>query len=182
MFGEGRELGTSGLRWLKIHLSNVFGYDKVSFKDREEFPMENLTEIYDSASNPLDGNKWWLKAEDPWQCLAACIELKKALDSPDPTRYVSNLPIHQDGTCNGLQHYAALGGDTWGAKQVNLEPGEKPADVYSAVADLVQENVVADARLGNALAISLEDQITRKVVKQTVMTNVYGVTFIGARA
>lgn len=180
MFAKGRQLGDVGLRWLKIHLSNVFGYDKASLKDRESFPMEHLSEVVDSVVNPLDGRRWWLEAEDPWQCLAACFELKQALDMPDPTQFVSFLPIHQDGSCNGLQHYAALGGDVDGAKQVNLEPGDKPADVYTGVAELVRAEVRADAKQGDAMALLVDGKITRKIVKQTVMTNVYGVTFIGA--
>ncbi|KAF4123037.1 DNA-directed RNA polymerase, mitochondrial [Geosmithia morbida] len=180
-FSSGKELGARGLRWLKIHLANVFGLDKASFDDREAFAMENVANIVDSATNPLGGNKWWLKAEEPWQCLATCFELKAAFDLPDPTKYVSHLPVQQDGTCNGLQHYAALGGDSWGAKQVNLEPGDKPADVYSAVAQLVKETIAEDAANNNPLAKIMQGKITRKVVKQTVMTNVYGVTFAGAR-
>lgn len=180
-FSKGRELGERGLMWLKVHLANVYGYDKASLKDRASFSTDHLADIYDSASNPLNGKRWWLGAEDPWQCLAACFELTAALDSPDPTKFVSSLPIHQDGTCNGLQHYAALGGDTWGAKQVNLAPGDKPADVYSAVADLVKKDVEEDIRLGNPVARAMEGKIKRKVVKQTVMTNVYGVTFVGAK-
>ena len=35
---------------------------------------------------------------------------------------MSYLPIHQDGSCNGLQHYAAIGRDSRGAKSVNLVP------------------------------------------------------------
>lgn len=182
MFGVGKELGNSGLKWLKVHLANVYGFDKASLKEREEFASKNIDEIYDSASNPLGGNKWWLQAEDPWQCLAACMELKNALESGDPARFVSYLPVHQDGTCNGLQHYAALGGDVWGAQQVNLEPGDRPADVYTAVANLVKESIAKDLLAGHPRAKILDGKITRKVVKQTVMTNVYGVTFIGAKA
>ncbi|KAF4631909.1 hypothetical protein G7Y89_g6221 [Cudoniella acicularis] len=182
MFGVGRELGASGLKWLKIHLANVYGFDKASLAEREAFADENISKIYDSATNSLGGTRWWLEAEDPWQCLAACIELKNALESPDPTRFVSHLPVHQDGTCNGLQHYAALGGDLWGAKQVNLEPGDRPADVYSAVAELVKEDIANDLEKGDPCAVFLDGKITRKTVKQTVMTNVYGVTFVGARA
>ena len=182
MFADGRELGPAGLVWLKIHLANVYGYDKASFKERERFTLEHLTDIYDSASRPLNGNRWWLSAEDPWQCLATCMELKAALDSPDPSRFVSHLPVHQDGTCNGLQHYAALGGDLWGAKQVNLEPGDRPSDIYTAVAELVKKETARDVERGDPIAKTLLGKITRKVVKQTVMTNVYGVTFAGARA
>lgn len=181
LFAKGKPLGEAGLQWLKVHLSNVFGFDKASLKEREEFATKNLENIYDSADNPLTGKQWWLKAEDPWQCLATCFELKAAMSSPDPTAYVSHLPVHQDGTCNGLQHYAALGGDTWGAQQVNLLPGERPADVYSAVAQLVQEHIANDVAKGSDMARAIDGKITRKVVKQTVMTNVYGVTFIGAK-
>ncbi|RAL65657.1 hypothetical protein DID88_005328 [Monilinia fructigena] len=182
MFGVGKELGDSGLKWLKVHLANVYGFDKASLKEREEFASKNIDEIYDSATNPLGGNKWWLQAEDPWQCLAACMEFKNALESGDPARFVSYLPVHQDGTCNGLQHYAALGGDVWGAQQVNLEPGDRPADVYTAVANLVKESIAKDLLDDHPKAKLLDGKITRKVVKQTVMTNVYGVTFIGAKA
>jgi DNA-directed RNA polymerase, mitochondrial len=180
LFDKGRELGEEGLRWLKIHLSNVFGYDKASLSDRAQFPMDHLDDIYDSVRKPLDGKKWWLTAEDPWQCLATCFELTRALESPDPTKFVSRLPVHQDGSCNGLQHYAALGGDIAGARQVNLEPGDKPADVYSGVCELVKAEITEEATKGNALAKLLDGKVTRKVVKQTVMTNVYGVTFLGA--
>jgi len=109
------------------------------------------------------------------------MELRSALESPDPHAYESNFPVHQDGTCNGLQHYAALGGDTQGAKQVNLGATDRPSDVYSYVATMVQEKVAEDAAKGVKHGILLDGKITRKVVKQTVMTTVYGVTFIGAR-
>lgn len=180
-FGKGKELGATGLKWLKVHLANVFGFDKASLSERANFADKHVADIYDSAMNPLKGARWWLKAEDPWQCLAACMEIRNALESPDPTHFVSSLPIHQDGTCNGLQHYAALGGDEWGAKQVNLEPGERPSDVYRAVADLVAEAIAADNKNGHPMAALLDGKVTRKVVKQTVMTNVYGVTFVGAK-
>jgi DNA-directed RNA polymerase len=180
-FAHGKELGTVGLQWLKIHLANLYGFDKASMKEREQFAMDNISEIYDSATNPLGGRRWWAKAEDPWQCLACCMELQKAFDSPDPTRFVSQLPVHQDGTCNGLQHYAALGGDHAGARQVNLEPSDRPQDIYTGVAELVKEMVAKEAAQGLALAKFMDGHITRKVVKRTVMTNVYGVTFMGAK-
>lgn len=181
VFAEGKELGENGLRWLKTHLATVAGYDKASIEERVEFTMAHLDDIYDSVRNPLGGRRWWLEAEDAWQTLAACFELTEALDSPDPSKFVSHLPIHQDGTCNGLQHYAALGGDRAGAAQVNLEPSDRPADVYTAVADAVKAEVERDAAEGNPVAQKLHGRITRKCVKQPVMTNVYGVTFFGAR-
>ena len=182
LFAEARPLGASGLRWLKIHLANLYGYDKGSFDERMKFVQDSLEEIFDSAERPLEGNRWWTKADDPWQCLATCKELTKALKSGDPEAYESCLPVHQDGTCNGLQHYAALGGDVNGAKQVNLDVTERPADVYTHVAEMVEEAIKKDCEKGEHLALMLQGKIARKVVKQTVMTTVYGVTYIGARA
>lgn len=180
LFSDAKPLGERGLRWLKIQLANLYGFDKGSFAEREQFVMDHLDDVFDSADNGLHGKRWWLQAEDPWQCLAACVELTSALRLPDPTKYASRLPIHQDGSCNGLQHYAALGGDIIGAQQVNLEPADRPSDVYTGVAEYVKEQVSREAAEGNPIAKSLDGKITRKIVKQTVMTNVYGVTFHGA--
>lgn len=109
-----------------------------------------------------------MKAEDPWQCLATCIDLASALRADVPIEYESRLPIHQDGTCNGLQHYAALGGDLKGAHQVNLDGGDRPSDVYSGVAAMANEVIDKDAAEGHQYALLLKGKVTRKVVKQTV--------------
>jgi DNA-directed RNA polymerase len=52
--------------------------------------------------------------------------------------------------------------------------------VYTGVSEFVKKSVAKDAAEGNKVAQVLDGRITRKVVKQTVMTNVYGVTFMGA--
>jgi DNA-directed RNA polymerase, mitochondrial len=92
-----------------------------------------------------------------------------------------------DGSCNGLQHYAALGRDVAGAAEVNLINADQPSDPYRSVAERLQ--LIMDAMSKDdsnpqqqQLAKFLTTRIGRKVVKQTVMTSVYGVTFIGARA
>lgn len=179
-FYDRKPLGENGLRWLKIHISNLCGFDKASLEDRLKYTETHIESVVASANDPLT-NRWWLKADKPWQTLAACFELKAALDLDDPTTYLSDLPVHQDGSCNGLQHYAALGGDTWGASAVNLVPSDKPGDVYSEVARGVQKRVDEDAEKGLAEALLMKTRINRKLVKQTVMTNTYGVTRIGAR-
>ena len=43
------------------------------------------------------------------------------------------LPVHQDGSCNGLQHYAALGRDELGGLQVNLLPTDEPQVYLNAL-------------------------------------------------
>ncbi|CAI5758891.1 unnamed protein product [Candida verbasci] len=180
LFWDGKELGESGLKWLKIHLANVYGFDKAPFQEREKFVDDNLQNIFNSANDPLAENAWWKKADKPWQTLSVCFELNEASKLSDPTKFKSHLPVHQDGSCNGLQHYAALGGDIEGAKQVNLLPSDRPQDVYSFVARLVDKRLEAGVAIGDEMAKFWSGKVTRKVIKQTVMTNVYGVTFVGA--
>ncbi|XP_052021283.1 DNA-directed RNA polymerase, mitochondrial isoform X2 [Apodemus sylvaticus] len=181
-FAEGRPLGPHGLDWLKIHLINLTGLKKrESLRMRLAFADEVMEEILDSADNPLTGRKWWMDSDEPWQTLACCMEVAQAVRSPDPAAYVSHLPVHQDGSCNGLQHYAALGRDSVGAASVNLKPSDLPQDVYREVATQVEEFRQQDAEQGVQVAQVLEGFISRKVVKQTVMTVVYGVTRYGGR-
>jgi DNA-directed RNA polymerase len=186
LFSLKKPLGASGLSWLKIHAANLFGggIDKQPTAQRIAWAEQNMEKIKQSAGNPLHLDKskrWWLKAEKPFQFLALCTELSAALASPDPSSYLCGLPVHQDGSCNGLQHYAALGRDIEGAVNVNLFPSDRPQDVYQAVCNRVIVTIEKDFHAGNAFAALLLGKINRKLVKQTVMTSVYGVTNIGAR-
>ena len=179
-FADGKKLGASGFRWLKIHLANKMGHDKLPIKERMAIVENNLDSFKAVVKDPIK-NREWLALEDPWQSLASIYDLIAAIESPDPENYVSRLHVHQDGSCNGLQHYAALGRDLEGAEQVNLADAERPGDIYTAVSKKVQEKVDKDAAEGHRIALQLVGKIKRKVVKQTVMTSVYGVTFIGAK-
>ncbi len=85
-----------------------------------------------------------MQYEDCWQAISSIIDLSRALRSPIPEDYVSHLHVHQDGSCNGLQHYAALGRDVEGAYQVNLGPGEKPSDIYTHVSKMVIKMIAED--------------------------------------
>ncbi|NXR06227.1 RPOM protein, partial [Semnornis frantzii] len=182
LFAEGRPLGPKGLDWLKIHLINLTGLKKKNaLQERLDYANEIMEDILDSADHPLTGRQWWMDTDEPWQTLACCMEIAKASRSPDPAAYISHFPVHQDGSCNGLQHYAALGRDLIGAISVNLMPCSVPQDVYSVVAQQVEEFRKKDAKQGVRIAQVLQGFISRKVVKQTVMTVVYGVTRYGGR-
>jgi len=181
MFEVCKPLGEGGLDWLLLHCINLTGLKKrESVAERLEYARSVLPQILDSAAQPLAGDRWWLESETPWQTLATCLEVAGALAHPGgPAAYASHLPIHQDGSCNGLQHYAALGRDTLGARAVNLVPQERPGDVYSEIAEIVERKRGEDAKK-NTLAANLAGVVKRKVIKQTVMTTVYGVTGYGA--
>jgi DNA-directed RNA polymerase len=162
-------------RWLRIHAANCWGHgiDKASFDERVEWVRGSASDIERFQSEPLlhDG---WMAAENPFQFLAACRAL---CDSKAAAR----LPVHQDGSCNGLQHYAAMGRDEVGGASVNLTPGPRPADVYAAVAAVAASKVRLAALAGNEYAKLLDGKVDRKVVKQPTMTSVYGVTRTGVR-
>lgn len=173
----------------------------MSFDGRAKFAEDHMDSIRAAVDDPFGEDDWWTKFDDPFQGLATCNEIVKAIDSGDPENYMCSLPVHMDGSCNGLQHYAALGRDKEGGKAVNLCVADKPQDVYIGVMHEVIRRVAQDAdemvpfdedksdltgaekdllkkvksaRLVNGL-------IDRGVVKRTVMTSVYGVTYIGAK-
>lgn len=181
LFSEAKPLGDVGLDWLKVHLSNLFGNNKISTEQRIEWVDSHWDDISDSALDPLNGKRWWSTAENPFQALSTCIEIHNAVGSGDPSTYRCRLPVHQDGSCNGLQHYAGLGRDELGAAAVNLIGHDKPQDVYSKVLEIVLQNIEDGFVHGDPNALLLHGLVDRKVIKQTVMTSVYGVTRIGAR-
>lgn len=101
---------------------------------------------------------WWAQSDEPWQTLACCMEIANASRSSDPSKFESCFPVHQDGSCNGLQHYAALGRDFSGAYSVNLTTAEMPQDVYNLVATLVEEQRRIDATNEVKVAAMLEGE------------------------
>lgn len=197
LFDEAKPLGKHGMKWLKVHLANLFGFNKMPHDKRVEFVNENMDKVLESVRRPLDGDMWWASADDPFQALSTCFEIVAASESPVVEEYMCRLPVHQDGSCNGLQHYAALGKDELGAAAVNLTPSVEPQDVYSKVLDIVLAKIEVDCerqldetepaevleinRTNQKAARLVKNIVNRKVIKQTVMTSVYGVTFIGAR-
>lgn len=202
MFAEPKALGDRGFYWLKVHLANFAGKDKMTFDGRAAFVDENIDKIRESVRDPFAGDRWWMSFEDPFQGLATCYEIVRAIDSGDPASYMCSLPVHMDGSCNGLQHYAALGRDIIGGKAVNLCATDEPQDVYVGVMHEVIKRVAAEAErhvgfdtsdpsalsptqrkefYNNRAAKLVNGLIDRGVVKRTVMTSVYGVTYIGAR-
>lgn len=171
-YAVSKPMDAKGEMWLKIHAANCYGFDKATFADRVAWVDKHIAAIHASAERPLQ-EPFWESAEKPWQFLAAC----RAIRYPD---IGAKLPVQMDGTCNGLQHYAAMTRDAVGGALVNLVPCDRPADVYAAVAEAVAPRVRSDCEK-NEMARLVVSLVNRSVVKQPVMTKVYGVTRIGAR-
>jgi len=158
---------------IAIHLANCCGLKHLPHEHRLQWVKSNLHEFARWASNPMD-NIGWASMPKPLEALAAA----RALIDDDAAMH---LPIQLDGTCNGLQHYTALGLDEKAAPDVNMMPSSSPADLYAKVTAMTLRAVRQDIEAGYALAAVVEPFITRDVVKPIVMTMVYGLTAIGAR-
>jgi len=114
-FSEAKPLGEKGLWWLKIHLANKIGKDKLPLDDRAKYAESIIDTVHLCAADPKN-NLEWLQSDSPWQTLACMFELSAAMKRPDPENHPCNLHVHVDGSCNGMQHYAAFGRDDNGGR------------------------------------------------------------------
>lgn len=175
-FAHGKKLGKTGVRALKIHTANVCGQDKLSLQDRIEWVNKNV-DLLCSIKTHRDVRKH-LKGADTFQALVACLEVGKLIEylgrdiESKAADFVSNLVCHQDGTCNGLQHTAAITGDRATAVAVNCVPSsavDEPADVYGIVAKQAEE-------FADGTALELIKKYGRNMAKNPVMITSYGAT------
>ena len=169
-------------KYLKIHAANCWGngVDKYDHALRVGWANANTFSIEKFASDPFkhDG---WMQADDPFQFLQSCMGLCDI-------KIGSRIPIKLDGSANGLQHLSAMGLDSTGGESVNLTKSDAPKDIYTDVAIVVREMIEDLASKGDPIAQQLMPFVVtcglnkaRKVVKQPVMTSVYGCTRTGAR-
>jgi DNA-directed RNA polymerase len=172
-FAEAKPLDTpEAMDYFLRHGANKFGVDKVSRQEQREWVLTNDVMIRACAENPLD-NPGWTEADSPFGFLAWCMEYARHR----VPGFVSRLPIGQDGTCNGLQHFSALLRDPVGARATNLLPSDRPQDIYTEVAQATLKRVVAapvdeHGYRSGWLRIGIE----RAAMKRPVMTTPYGVT------
>jgi DNA-directed RNA polymerase len=184
-FAHGKPLGEDGLWWLYVRAANCYAavegpvaVDKQAWADRYQWTERNIDRILEAAQDPLDGISWWIEAEDPWCFLATCFEITAALQLDNPEEFISHLPVNLDGSCNGLQHLAAMGRDRAGCEATNVIPSKdrKRGDIYDEVKESVKAQVAVDAGKGDEMAKLWLGNVDRKTVKRLVMTTAYGVT------
>jgi DNA-directed RNA polymerase len=190
-FGDGQYLTADGVRWLKIHIANVYGLDKEPYDDRVAWVDDNYDDIMKVAKDALGNTNLWADADSPFEYAAACMAYDDHL-SGEPV----HLPIQLDATCSGIQMYSGLLLDEIGAKSVNVI-GDSRNDIYQQVADGVEfklsnseyDKIVSytdsegkmHSVLTDACANSLRGNVSRKIVKRPTMTVPYSVTMRGMR-
>ena len=178
-FADGKPIGTQeAADWLAIHVANSWGKDKLPFSERIQWVKDNQEMLLAVARDPYENRQWaTLDLSEAWLALASAFEWAGYVR--EGLAFVSRIPVGMDGTCSGLQHYAALLRDEGTARQVNVCPGDRPADVYRTVAEKTIEFLKALASEGGEdgtyaaewLALGILD---RKMTKRSVMTLPYG--------
>lgn len=185
MFAEPRKQTSIGMYWLKVHVANLFDQDKMPFDDRVKWVDANMDMFRRINDNPYDTRKDWTsskKKKNPsFQRLAAVFDLCR-------TDGMTQVPVQMDGSCNGVQHWAALMRDVYLAQKVNLVQTHRPQDLYQFVADMMTAKMVeapdddsTHTKWAKRFLEHWGGKIDRSVVKRAVMTDPYGVTFYGIR-
>lgn len=178
-FGRSEKLGSDGIKWLAIQGANVYGEDKLPYSGRVDWIRKHEVYIRAVVEDPISNRDFWSNADKPYQFLAFCYEWADCDYGRNPNAH-SSIPVGLDGSCNGLQHFSAMLRDKVGAKATNLEPCERPEDIYQEVADTCTEIItsVDDPRSDKWREVGL----TRKLAKRPVMTLPYGAKQKSARA
>ena len=158
----------------KIAGANRFGFDKAPMHERVKWTEDNTHIILACAADPLS-NTLWKEADSPFQFLAWCKEYSDYLEQG--AEFVTHLPLGQDGTCNGLQHYSAMMRDPVGGAAVNLVPDDYQHDIYGDVAKVTAELVAKAPYDDEGIAARWKEHtLTRSITKRSVMTLPYGAT------
>lgn len=161
--------------WFKAAGANRFGFDKADLPDRAKWTDEHHDMILACADDPIN-NRQWAEADVPFQFLAWCFEYRDWRLSP--SGFVTAIPLGQDGSCNGLQHFSAALRDAVGGAATNLVPSPHQQDIYALVAEqtaLIVSNDTSDDEDGIGLRWR-KHALTRGLVKRSVMTLPYGST------
>ena len=161
--------------WFTIAGANRFGFDKAPLDDRIQWVKDRHDMILACADDPIN-NRQWTEADCPFQFIAWCFEYAEWQEYGDD--FYTRLPLGQDGSCNGLQHFSAMLRDELGGLATNLVPGLEQQDIYRLVAEETARIVAADPdddEEGIAKRWRAH-MLTRHLVKRSVMTLPYGST------
>lgn len=174
-FSAGCVLNTDGLYWLKVHLANCGGFDKIDkapFAARVQWVDDHTDDILEYASDPKQ-SLGWTKADKPFLFLASCMAFRTwFLDRNS----LCHIPVAFDGSCSGLQHLGAMTRDTATCELVNLTDSSQPNDVYQVVADLAAQTMQKDLfepETAHLAKLCLDYGMGRSLVKRNVMTFSY---------
>lgn len=160
----------------KTNLAQLWGEDKLSYKDSVAWVDAHEDLILRMAEEPLTYTEW-LDCDAPWQFLQAALEYRDW--KMDPQGFRSHIPINLDGSINGTQHCSAILRNEVTGKAVNLLPGLPRQDLYMETSRAVEEALRASTDLPEVLRPFLSHGIPRSMSKKVTMTVPYGCTAFG---
>lgn len=167
------QIGKEGMPWFYMHGANCWGngMDKAPLGERIVWGDHALQLAAAVYRDPIGTAKEWGQAEEPLQFLAWCLER----GDPDfGVNFPSRVRVGLDGSCNGLQHFAAMLRDEIGGAKVNLLPGP-PQDVYTQVAKAT-EAVLARSEHSPERQWWLGNGVERAAMKRATMALPYNIT------
>lgn len=206
-FANGKALGTSeAATMLAYHGADLVPVETIAkhfsvqrnelcLSHRQQWITDYSEQIKLSAQAPIT-NIWWrdIAPSNPFKFLAFCFAWTRYLEKG--LAAFLYLPVHVDGTCNGLQHIAVLSKDIKLARSTNVVPTAMAdgsitiKDIYNEVgAAVVREIADSDSSqsksrlksrdgVGEGLLLFLMKHvailINRKVSKSIVMILPYG--------
>lgn len=155
-FAEAKELTDEGARYLAIQGSQHVNGATIlaalgrnnerrspTLDERVQWIERHSASIVACADDPL-ANRWWCEvAKSEFMFLAFCFawaDWRRGKEAG--SKVYCALPIYVDGTCNGLQHIAAITRDAALAKATNVLPAALPRDIYGELADVVRDRML----------------------------------------
>ena len=156
--------------------------DKRSISHRVKWVDKNKDYILDFENNDI------VDKSDSKACFVSfCFEYKrfiKFIENMEATKFLTNLPIQLDASCNGYQHISLLTKQRDLFKELNLAPSkinEDPHDFYTfillkiqnAISNKLKCNDYKDDSEMESLNRLSNIKLTRKNIKQPVMTKSY---------
>lgn len=192
-FHRGKPIGGGdGPRHLAVQVAKAFGQDHLTWDERITWTHEHTDMLKRIADDPLGHRGEWegeAGMDNIWPALAASREWTDYVAMGKSPNFITTLPCYVDGTCNGIQHYAALSRNQGLARSVNLAPGNQKRDIYQEVANTTFDLVERQAAKGTPeerekaklWLIVFEGKAPRSLTKKIVMTKAYGSTSKTAR-
>lgn len=161
--------------WIKIHIANCAGKDKLSYQGRIDWVDANESSIL-GVANDINAYMPWLlengihrEKKTKWQFIASCIEynIYKQIG-------MWTIPVGVDATSSGLQFLSAIAKDDSVAEDVNISSCSYApvGDLYQKIGDAVVK--AADMQKAPSLAhLKPGDKSLRKLCKRSTMTFAY---------
>ena len=163
--------------WIKVHIANSAGKDKLSYDGRVAWVNDNMEYITSVGKDPraplgydwMIANKIHKEKKSKWQFIAACMEWVHYQETGE-----FRIPVGVDQTSSGLQFLSAIARDESIAEDVNISACTYApvGDLYQRIGDaiLTKANIEKVPSLGH---LTEGSKSLRKLVKRSVMVFPY---------